>query len=193
MAEKVYKNRGLLYKENLTDIPHIEGKAVSTATVSSDGTTSIYYKDAIYRGGLDDLIPVESLKTNEDGSTWIKTYESTSQYRSLLGMDGGVDIHSLGLSLCPAVDAWGGVGRIKGRDEFIELYFNVTSNSNMQDIADFYNLENPLPVENDLDNNRANWTIREYPLKDIDLVLGSVVFIDGIPDSLKIYKMEKSK
>ena len=197
MKEIVYTNQGDIYKTSTDSCGVVEGKAVLWAT-TSDNVNSDYYCDTFNPPNsteYDILIKVKSKKVDASGQVWIKTYTSTSQYRELLGMpeEGSVDINSLGLSLCPDVDVWGGIGEIEGktRSEFIELYFNTTSSSNMELISNFYGLDNPLPLDNDLDSNRNEWTLREYNSLDMTLVLGSVVFKDNAPVKLKIYKYEK--
>ncbi len=198
MKEIAYEE-GSVYKESteIDDKAKIEGYVIGQQTVSSAGVKSLYYVPEIIRARdkvtQDKLIPFLSVKLDSNGRKWHKRYRSTSQYRQLLGMDGGLDINSLDLLLCPDVDVWGGVGHIEENPSFTELYFNVLSESNMQDIANFYSLPNPLPVNNDLDSNRPNWTIRAYKELGIDLVLGSVVFDEKTPARLKIYKIEKEE
>lgn len=198
MNEITYINNGLTYKAqtNIKDHAKIANKSILNAMSSSTGVDSVYYVDSIQTpemsSKVDALINIESQKTDADGVVWTKTYKSTSQFRELIGVKGGLDINSISVDLCPSVEVWGGIGEVTGKaqDEFIELYFNVTSSKNMQDIADFYGLPNPLATDNDLDANRHNWTLREYP-NGVDLVLGSVVFKDKVQILLKIYKYEK--
>lgn len=186
---------GKVYKESVVVDQQIDGLTIGHQTLSDSGVVSIYTIPALVTAEnyseQDKLIKFNSIKTDLNGVKWHKTYISTTDYRQLLGIDGGIDINSLGLSLCPVVDIWGGVAQITENPSFTELYFNVTSSKNMQDISDFYQLKNPLPVDNDLDSNRSNWTIREYKELGIDLVLGSVVFDNKTPIRLKIYKLEK--
>jgi|SaaInlV_200m_DNA_2_1039689.scaffolds.fasta_scaffold17304_2 hypothetical protein len=186
---------GAIYKESKEVDTVMEGFTVGQKTVSNAGVSSLYYAPSLIKAGdeieQDKLIPLISVKTDSEGKELHKKYQSTSDYRELLGMDGGVDINSFGVSLCPSVDIWGGVGQIEEEPNGIELYFNVLSEANIQDISNYYNLPNPLPVDNDLDSNRPNWTIREYKELGIDLVLGSVVFDNKTPIRLKIYKLEK--
>jgi hypothetical protein len=167
-----------------------------TTTSAITGTTSIYYTPMLQTEeealSNDALIPHKSRKINSDGSVQEKYYLSTSQFRKLIGMTGGVDINSYGIPLADSVSVWGGVALIEDDDTFLELYFNVVDNANMQDIADFYSLPNPLPTVNDLDENRGAWTLREYS-NGIDLVLGSVAFKNSVPTLLKIYKFEKQE
>jgi hypothetical protein len=194
MKEMVYI-AGKVYKESVVVDQQIDGLTIGHQTLSDSGVVSIYTIPALVTAEnyseQDKLIKFNSIKTDLNGVKWHKTYISTTDYRQLLGIDGGIDINSLGLSLCPVVDIWGGVAQITENPSFTELYFNVTSSKNMQDISDFYQLKNPLPVDNDLDSNRSNWTIREYKELGIDLVLGSVVFDNKTPIRLKIYKLEK--
>lgn len=197
MKEISYINSGTVYKISTDDLGSVEGKSVIFTTKAEDGTNSNYFTDLITNkdniNDYDPLIIVKSEKIDDTGTVRIKTYKSTKEYRDLLNMDatGSVDINSFGLPLCPDVDIWGGVGLIEGDDNFIELYFNVTSSANMQDISSFYQLENPLPTDNDLDGNRENWAMRSYEHLGVDLVLGSVVFEGEAPIRLKIYKIEK--
>jgi hypothetical protein len=194
MKEMVYI-AGKVYKESVVVDQQIDGLTIGHQTLSDIGVVSIYTIPALVTAEnyseQDKLIKFNSIKTDLNGVKWHKTYISTTDYRQLLGIDGGIDINSLGLSLCPVVDIWGGVAQITENPSFTELYFNVTSSKNMQDISAFYQLKNPLPVDNDLDSNRSNWTIREYKELGIDLVLGSVVFDNKTPIRLKIYKLEK--
>jgi hypothetical protein len=195
--EIVYVDNGKIYKESSENIGTVIGKNVKYTTRSADGTESNYYTDPVLKredlGKYDTLIPLHSEKKHANGMLWTKTYKSTKEYRDLLNIDtiGSVDITSFGVPLCPDVDIWGGAGFKEGDDNFIELYFNVTSSANMQDISSFYQLENPLSANNDLDSNRENWTIRSYEHLGVDLVLGSIVFEGETPMRLKIYKIEK--
>jgi len=201
--ETVYIDEGTVYKTNTSHKLHpvIEGQTIINTMISTDGVTSAYYSPTTQSAEdirkLDLLIPIESIKKDQKGEVWIKRYVSTTQYLEMLGVESskGVDINKLGLSLCPDVSIWGGIGEIVGtsRVKFLEAYFNVTSSNNMKDIADFYGLLNPLPIDNDLDSDRSDWTIREYPSIGVDLVLGSIVFRDYEPSLLKIYKYSKEE
>jgi hypothetical protein len=196
--ETVYINRGYIYKASADSVGTIEGKNVKSTTLSREGVESNYYAEPVVMAAdmasIDRLIPVKSRKIDSEGNMWEKTYKSSKNYLRLLELDPttGVDIGSFGVDLCPDVDIWANSGIIDSvpTTEFLELYFNVSSEENMQIVSEFYGLENPLPMDNDLNTNRENWTVRSYPDFSVDLVLGSVVFKNSIPTLLKIYKFE---
>lgn len=192
--EIVYINNGEVYKTSATTFDTIPNHSIVMTTTSEvTGTTSVYYTPMLQTEAevlsSDTLIPHKARKINSDGSVQEKYYLSTSQFRELIDMTGGVDINSYGVPLAGSVSVWGGVALIEDDDNFLELYFNVVDNTNMQDIADFYGLPNPLPSDNDLDINRSDWTLREYA-NGVDLVLGSIVFDDTTPTLLKVYKFD---
>ena len=202
--ETVYINNGEIYKTTIKPamdaIP--EGKSVECSTRSSDGVESLYVIESKqtkeYIATLDTYIHVTSLKDDGNGSTWVKKYRSSTQFLDLLGTkkpSAGVDINSLGFSLCPSIDTWGGIGEIEGTplNEFVEVYFNVTSNALMSEVAGFYSLPNPLWEGNDLDTNRSEWNIMEIQSNSMEVVLGSIVFKNNTPTLLKIYKFDNAE
>jgi hypothetical protein len=194
MKETTYINHGVVYKTSVDSFGKVKDKTVVFTTKAIDGTDSNYFVSPITNkdniNEYDSLIHVKAEKKDSQGIIWTKTYKSTKEYRSLLNMDTeqGFDMSTSDLPLCPDVDIWGGIGLIKGDDSFIELYFNVTSSENMQDVSDYYGLENPLPLDNDLNSNRRSWIVRDFG--EFDLVLASVVFKDKVQQLIKIYKYD---
>lgn len=198
MKETAFINQGKVYKTS-TKNGKVDNKSVFWSTVSNDfAVKSDYYTDYFIPAGstkYDPVIELHSRKTEPDGNISIKKYTSSLQARELLGIsiDRSVDIEELEFPLCPDINIWGGIAEYEGKPktEFIELYFNAESYSQMQSIAEFYGLQNPLPEGDDFDINISDWVIRDYTNIGFEFVLGSIVFRNNTPSMLKIYKYDR--
>ena len=188
MKELTYINGGQLYKES-TKRRIVPGKICISSANSNKGIESDYYHDIHPSNKYDRIFHFKSIKRDSTGE-WVKTYESTKQLRELLGVSGGVELPDLTLS--SDVSLWLAVGSIEGNSNFVELYFNVESNEQLSAVASFYNLDNPIDLNNDLDTNRSEWEFRTFTSKllapPLVAVAGAIAFEDGVAKLLKIYK-----
>jgi len=189
MSEITYIKSGEVYKKTVPAGRYSKrGHIVITASMSSTGVRSVYYHGLRWSSEYDRIFHFKSEKVDADGKVWVKNYSSTKQLRDLIGVAGGDVIDQFDLS--PSVNLWCAVGTIEGRDDFVELYFNVESVEQLKEVASYYGLELPVS-DNDLDNNRKDWVVRHFKTKQgntIEFVGGSIVFDGGNPTILKIYK-----
>lgn len=189
MAKEItYINGGEIYKQDI-EKNSLPGKRVVMTSKGSDGVVSDYWHYVSISPELDDLFQLKSTKTLMDGTKVDKIYFSTKDLRELLGMPGGKDIIDIDIS--PDINLVIAIGEYENNNTFSEFYFNVENFSQIEKIANYYNLPSPISIEDNFDSTRDDWILRKYNTVDgniVDIVAGSIAFDNDVPTKFKLYK-----
>jgi hypothetical protein len=175
---KVIEEGGWYKAHNLPDLYISQGEGFSTE-----------YR---YAKTNDPLVNFEGVVTYEDGTTAIKSYESSLMVRqATAGFDLGSNFPEY--HKAPHVKWWIGRSILKNEEE---LYFHVENTKILNEVCWYYGLEVPYTKElrKLIDNDptairfKSEDLEQKGPGKFVEILLASVVFVDKVPVGIKFYE-----
>lgn len=123
-----------------------------------------------------------------------KRYFVTQDLKAYFGDYSDNNVTLQGYDLCPDVKLWCGLGaQTKTEKQNFDLYFDVDSTQQLQQIADYYKLRYPVSDGVSSVINTEPETICWKNAGGKPIILGAVKFIDGVATILKLYTYPKAK
>ena len=152
----------------------------------------VNYRSA-YNG--DGVVDFEGVVTYADGSTAIKSYESSKMVRFALSRgDSGSNFPEF--PKAPIVKWWLGKSTLNTEEE---VFFHVESKEMLDAVCGYYGL--PVPYDEELKdlliNNKHAIRFKSYDLNGagpgnfVEILLGSIVFVNKIPTAVKFYETRR--
>lgn len=182
MKETTYINNGEIYKSADTTMDASDDSFMHS---SKGNIISKYYRTPASspKGSLDFLSIKENTTT---GERTVKRYYKSKEW---CDQDGTKDWYdNSALDVCPCL-----VGKIIStgvEKDVVELYFDIADVSHMKEIATYYNLPTPLKEDEAFNSAEHNWNLTfltDNPIL-VNIRMGSIKFIDGVPTYFKYYK-----